>query len=93
MRIKIENTKEVITNQTIQKKKNSKNILFTNGSNTPEQGTAAAALLNNLKSSACRINNTKDQVIFMINGMYHSKCRKKLENMKETQKISCKKLI
>ncbi|KAA1115766.1 hypothetical protein PGTUg99_031060 [Puccinia graminis f. sp. tritici] len=64
LKIKKENAKEVVTNQINQMKNNSENMLFTDGSNIPDQGTASAALLNNSTSFACRINNAKDSSSF-----------------------------
>ncbi|KAA1122515.1 hypothetical protein PGTUg99_037729 [Puccinia graminis f. sp. tritici] len=64
MKIKKENAKDVVTNQINQMKNSSENLLFTDGSNIPDQGTAAAALLNNSTSFACRINNAKDSSSF-----------------------------
>jgi ribonuclease HI len=60
MKIKKESAKEIVTTQINQQKINNKNLLFTDGSSIPEQGTAAAALLNNSISLACRINNTEE---------------------------------
>jgi hypothetical protein len=64
MKIKKENTKDIVTNQINQMKNSSENLLFTDGSSIPDQGTAATALLNNSTSFACRINNAKDSSSF-----------------------------
>ncbi|KAA1131468.1 hypothetical protein PGTUg99_017593 [Puccinia graminis f. sp. tritici] len=64
MKMKKENAREIVTHQIAQKKNNSENLLFTDGSSIPEQGTAAAALLNNSTSFACRINNAEDSSSF-----------------------------
>ncbi|KAA1066712.1 hypothetical protein PGT21_022684 [Puccinia graminis f. sp. tritici] len=62
--MKKENAKDIVTNQINQKKNDSENLLFTDGSSIPEQGTASAALLNNSTSFACRINNAEDSSSF-----------------------------
>ncbi|KAA1080986.1 hypothetical protein PGT21_027061 [Puccinia graminis f. sp. tritici] len=64
MKIKKENAKEIVTAQINQQKTNSENLLFTDGSSIPEQGTAAAALLNNSINFACKINNTEESSSF-----------------------------
>ncbi|KAA1114685.1 hypothetical protein PGT21_018646 [Puccinia graminis f. sp. tritici] len=64
MKIKKEEAREIVTNQINQKKNNSENLIFTDGSNIPGQGTAAAALLNNSISFACRINNAENSSSF-----------------------------
>ncbi|KAA1108514.1 hypothetical protein PGT21_014843 [Puccinia graminis f. sp. tritici] len=64
MKVNKEKAKEVVNNQITQMKTNSENLLFTDGSNIPEQGTAAAALLNNSTSFACRINSAKNSSSF-----------------------------
>jgi ribonuclease HI len=59
LNIKKEKAKEIVTNQISDKKVKKEILLFSDGSNIPDKGTASAALLNNSISFACRINDAE----------------------------------
>ncbi|KAA1064382.1 hypothetical protein PGT21_000954 [Puccinia graminis f. sp. tritici] len=61
LNIQREKAKSVVTNQISDKKET---LLFSDGSNIPDLGSASAALLNNSISFACRINDTDKALAF-----------------------------
>ncbi|KAA1066252.1 hypothetical protein PGT21_026545 [Puccinia graminis f. sp. tritici] len=64
LNVKKEDIKTKVQSQIDQSKSNSEHLIFTDGSNIPENGAGSAAILNNSTQFSCQINNSEKSSAF-----------------------------